>query len=268
MKWFQSVMSGQMRLRLAYPWSFWMSLLAELCIVGSMNWFLWNAVIDSRGGAGFAGYTTWSLVLYTMITSTLRKVQVNSEQFAGMADDIYTGALNKYLVYPIPYFGFRFAMHLGSSLMSLAQGTLALGIFWVATSSGEQALPQLTAIVQFFVLVFLSIGLRFVIQSAIQASAFWFEQIWALLVLFSFLIMLLGGQLIPMSLYPSWAQLILSYTPFPILAALPAEALLGKLAWPDFFWGLSVGVIWTVIFLAFGQFVFRMGVRNYSGIGA
>jgi len=268
MSWFQSVLTGQMRLRLAYPWGFWMSLLAELFIVGAMNWFLWHAVVDARGGVGFEGYTTWSLVLYTMITSTLRKVQMNSDQFAGIADDIYTGSLNKYLVYPIPYFGFRFAMHLGGSLMSLMQSTLALGLFWVVTRSGGEPLPGGTALMQSFVLVFLSISLRFVINSAIQASAFWFDQIWALLVLFSFLIMLLGGQLIPLSLYPDWAQVILSYTPFPILAALPAEALLGKLSWPNFFSGLGVGVVWTLVFLGLGHLVFRMGVRNYSGIGA
>lgn len=237
-------------------------------IVGAMNWFLWNAVVDARAGVGFAGYTTMSLVLYTMITSILRKVQVNSEQFAGIADDIYTGALNKYLVYPIPYFSFRFAMHLGSSLMSLVQSSMALAVFWIFAARSSQPLPGVAAVVQFLALVLVSIALRFVINSAIQASAFWFEQIWALLVLFSFLIALLGGQLIPLSLYPAWAQSILSYTPFPILAALPAEALLGKLLWPDFFWGLGVGVIWSMIFHGVGNLVFRMGVRNYSGIGA
>jgi len=268
MKWFQSVLAGQVRLRLAYPWGFWMSLLAELFIVGAMNWFLWNAVVASRGGVGFEGYTTMTLVLYTMITSILRKVQVNSEQFAGMAEDIYTGALNKYLVYPIPYFGFRFAMHLGSSLISLGQSLMALALFWIFMAQGAQVLPGLGAILQFLVLVLVSIALRFVINSAIQATAFWFEQIWALLVLFSFLIALLGGQLIPLTLYPAWAQTILSYTPFPILAALPAEALLGKLLWGDFFWGLGIGMLWTLLFYAVGLFIFRLGVRNYSGIGA
>lgn len=268
LKWFSSVLSGQVRLRLAYPWGFWGSLLAELFIIGGMNWFLWNAVVDARGGVGFEGYSTITLVLYTMITSILRKVQMNSDQFAGMADDIYTGALNKYLVYPVPYYGFRFATHLGSSLMSFAQSILALALFWFVVAKDSQALPGLTAIVQFVSLVFLSIGLRFVINSVIQITAFWFDQIWALMVLFSFLLALLGGQLIPLSLYPAWAQSILSYTPFPVLAALPAEALLGKLLWADYFWGFGVGIFWAVVFYFIGQVVFRFGIKNYSGIGA
>ncbi|MBC7659482.1 MAG: ABC-2 family transporter protein [Chitinophagaceae bacterium] len=268
MKWFRSVLAGQIHMRLAYPWGFWTSLIAELFIVGSMNWFLWNAIIDSRGGVGFPGFTTWGLVLYTMITTTLRKVQVNSEQFIGIAEDIYTGSLNKYLVYPVPYFGFRFAMHLGSSLMSLLQSGAALGFFWYFAARHAQPLPTVSAITQFLAMVMVSIGLRFVINSAIQATAFWFEQIWALLVLFSFLIALLGGQLIPLSLYPVWAQEILQYTPFPILAALPAEALLGRLSWLQFSVGMGIGCFWSLIFYGLANFVFRAGVRDYSGIGA
>lgn len=267
-QWFRSVITGHMRLALAYPWGFWMSLLAELLIVGSMNWYLWNAVVDSRGGVAFEGYSTWTLVLYTMITSTLRKVQVNAGMFAGIGEDIYTGALNKYLVYPVSYFGFRFAMHLGSSLMSLLQCSLALGLFWMIAASNAQPLPGASELIQFFVLVFISIGLRFVINTAIQASAFWFEQIWALLVLFSFLIMLLGGQLVPLDLYPPWAQDFLSYTPFPILAALPAEALLGKLSWAKFGFGVGIGLMWTVIVYGIARFIFERGVKDYSGIGA
>ncbi|RZA19120.1 MAG: hypothetical protein EOP10_20020 [Proteobacteria bacterium] len=267
-QWFRSVLTGNMRLALAYPLGFWASLLAELIIVGSMNWYLWHAVVDARGGVAFEGYSTWTLVLYTMITSTLRKVQVNSGMFAGIGEDIYSGALNKYLVYPVSYFGFRFAMQLGSAIMSLIQCSLALGLFWFVAASDAQPLPSLTALLQFFILVFVSVGLRFVINTAIQTTAFWFDQIWALLVLFSFLIALLGGQLVPLDLYPVWAQEILKYTPFPMLAALPAEALLGKLTWANFSFGLCVGLIWSVVGLGIAQFIFNRGVRNYSGIGA
>lgn len=266
--WFPTVISGNMRLALAYPWGFWASFLAEMIIIGSLNWYLWNAVVEARGGVGFEGYTAWTLVLYTMITSALRKVQVNQGMFAGIGEDIYSGALNKYLVYPVSYFGFRFAMQLGSSLISFVQCMAALGVFWALAAREVQPLPDLTAIAQFCVLVFISVALRFVISTAIQASAFWFEQIWSLLVLFSFLLALLGGQLIPLTLYPQWAQDILSYTPFPILAALPAEALLGKLSWAKFGFGAGVGILWTFIGLGIAHFVFQKGVKDYSGIGA
>jgi ABC-2 type transport system permease protein len=266
--WFRSVVTGHMRLALAYPLGFWMSLFAELIIVGSMNWYLWHAVVEARGGVAFGGYSTWTLVLYTMITSTLRKVQVNTGMFTGIGEDIYSGALNKYLVYPISYFGFRFAMQLGGSIMSLIQCSLALGLFWFFAASKAQPLPGAAELVQFSVLVFVSIALRFVINTAIQATAFWFEQIWALLVLFSFLIALLGGQLVPLELYPAWAQEILRYTPFPMLSALPAEALLGKLTWGDFGFGLCVGLIWSFLGLVAAHLVFQIGVKDYSGIGA
>lgn len=268
MKWFWQVMSGQMRMRLAYPWGFWISLSLELIVVASINWYLWSAVLASRGGENFPGFTLRTLVLYSMITSILRKVQMNSDQFGGIGDDIYSGSLNKYLVYPVSYFGFRYAMHLGGSLISFCQSFLALLLFWVLFALQDMSLPGLTSLAQFLVLVIFGVTIRFLINACLQTLAFWFEQVWALLVLFGFLIMLLGGQLIPMDLYPPWARDILFYTPFPMLAAWPAEALLGKMSWTRFFQGCGIGCLWIVVFNGMARFTFNRGVRNYSGIGA
>jgi len=255
-------------MRLAYPWSFWITLALELFVVASINWYLWSAVIDSRGGVAFAGFPLTTLVLYSMITSILRRVQMNFDQFGGIGDDIFSGALNKYLVYPVSYFGFRYAMHLGGSWVSFLQSFLALMIFWMSFVWQDNPLPQLAALTQFFVLVFLGVTLRFLINAAIQTLAFWFEQIWALMILLSFLIMLLGGQLIPMDLYPVWAQNILFWSPFPLLAAWPAEALLGRMSWPLFAQACSISCLWILIFLGISHCSFSLGVRNYSGIGA
>ncbi|WP_141734943.1 ABC transporter permease [Oligoflexus tunisiensis] len=268
MRWFLQVMSGQMRMRLAYPWGFWVSLSLELFVVASINWYLWSAVLASRGGADFPGYTLRTLVLYSLITSILRKVQVNSDQFGGLGDDIYSGSLNKYLVYPVSYFGFRYAMHLGGSLVSFCQSFLALLLFWVVFALQDIQLPGMTSLLQFLVLVFLGVSLRFLINAVLQTLAFWFDQVWSLLVLFNFLIQLLGGQLIPMDLYPDWARNLLFYTPFPLLAAWPAEALLGKMSWTGFFQGCGMACLWLVVFNGIARFSFNRGVRNYSGIGA
>ncbi len=268
MRWFYQVMTGQIRKRLAYPWGFWISLGLELFVVSSINWFLWSAIIASRGGESFAGFPLKTLVLYSLTTSILRKVQMGSDQFGGLGDDIYSGALNKYLVYPVSYFGIRYAMHVGGSIVNFFQSFLALMLFWVAFAWQDNPLPQPSALLQFGILASFAVTLRFFINAWIQCMAFWFEQVWALLVMLSFLIMLLGGQLIPLDLYPVWAQDFLSFTPFPILAAWPAEALLGKMTWLEFGRTCLVGVVWTVIFYLCAAFTFSRGVRNYSGIGA
>ncbi|MDQ3231247.1 MAG: ABC-2 family transporter protein [Pseudobdellovibrionaceae bacterium] len=268
MRWFYQVMSGQIRMRLAYPWGFWIGLGLEVFVVASINWYLWSAVLESRGGQAFPGYTLRILVLYSLITSLLRKVQVNTDQFGGIGDDIYSGSLNKYLVYPVSYFGFRYAMHLGGSLVSFVQSSLALLLFWVLFALQDMPLPGASSLIQFLVLVVLGITIRFIMNATLQTMAFWFEQVWSLLILFSFLIMLLGGQLIPLDLYPAWAREVLFYTPFPILAAWPAEALLGKMSWLTFFQVCGVACVWLVVFNVIARFSFARGVRNYSGIGA
>ncbi|HEX2864631.1 MAG TPA: ABC-2 family transporter protein [Deinococcales bacterium] len=54
---------------------------------------------------------------------------------------------------------------------------------------------------------------------------------------------LLGGVLLPLSLYPGWAQAILRWLPFQAVAYTPAAIYLGKL---DLISGLAVQAAWAV----------------------
>ncbi len=268
MNWFRQVFTGQIRLKLAYPWGFWSSFILELFVVTSINWFLWDAVLRSSGQSQIGGYGLRTLVLYAMITSILRKTQLSVEPWSGISDDIYTGSLNKYLVYPISYLSFRYAMQLGASLINLLQSSLALALFWGLWGLQDQPAPSLLGLFQFFVLCFWAVTLRFLVNALIQTFAFWVDQVWSLMVLVGFLIQILGGQLIPMALYPGWAVEILRLTPFPLFAAWPTEALLGRLSMNDFMQNLGVSLVWTLVFWLLFRLSFQRGVRNYSGVGA
>ena len=58
--------------------------------------------------------------------------------------------------------------------------------------------------------------------------AFWADNVWSLNVMLRFTSELLGGMMLPLSLFPQWAQDVLVWTPFPYLFYVPVMTLLGR----------------------------------------
>ncbi|TWW08287.1 hypothetical protein E3A20_25830 [Planctomyces bekefii] len=97
--------------------------------------------------------------------------------------------------------------------------------------------------------------------------AFWAENVWSLNVMLMFAIRLLGGALLPLTLFPSWAQEYLSYTPFPYLVSFPIRALMGQVSADEWMGGMGILAMWTVFTVALGALIWRRGQLRYTGVG-
>jgi ABC-2 type transport system permease protein len=61
----------------------------------------------------------------------------------------------------------------------------------------------------------------------LQLVAFWADNCWSLLVAHRIVASLLGGLLLPLSLFPRWSQPALDALPFRYMFAFPVDVLLG-----------------------------------------
>jgi ABC-2 type transport system permease protein len=91
-----------------------------------------------------------------------------------------------------------------------------------------------------------------------RASAL--EQFWFLFYLF------LSGLVAPLNVFPPLLRQIVLWTPFPYLIYFPASLLVDLPV--DLARGLVVMAIWIAIFLATYRWLWRRGLRQYSGMGA
>lgn len=150
--------------------------------------------------------------------------------------------------------GARFPILVGLVLLFFALYPQA---FWVPS------LPDVLWAIAATVVAFV---LRFLIQYTFALFAFWverataIEQVWFLLYLF------LSGTVAPLTLFPEKLRAIVELTPFPYLIYFPASLLVGfETNIPRSF---TVMAVWLVAFAILNRWLWRQGLKHYSGMGA
>ena len=77
-----------------------------------------------------------------------------------------------------------------------------------------------------------------------------------------------AGQIAPLALLPGPLQTIALALPFGYILGVPAEILRGGVTIPTALQLMAGQVVWVVIFYFAFQRVWRVGVRQYSAVGA
>ncbi|MBI4616226.1 MAG: ABC-2 family transporter protein [Planctomycetes bacterium] len=259
--------SVEARKRLTYRADFWVNALAGFAAQLGIAYFLVDALFDGSGSASIGGFSRDGMLLYYVSVVFLGKLVRSTEMEHTIAQDIYEGGLTRYLLYPAPYLVFKYAQQLGA-LAPLAVQIVLFGA-WVPFALG---LPDGLAVGPGEVAMCaaaLALGnlLQFLLIWPIQTVAFWADNVWSLMVAYRILSALLGGMLVPLSLFPDPARRVLDLLPFRYLFAFPVDALLGRLTPLEWLSGMAVGLAWCAGSWALGRAVWRRGDRQYTGVG-
>lgn len=96
----------------------------------------------------------------------------------------------------------------------------------------------------------------------LTTTAFWFVQIWGLLMLFDSVYQ--AGRW-PVTIYPTWLRLGLTFiVPVTFAVTIPAQALTGRLNWPTLLLSLAL----TGLFLTVSRWFWKVGLKRYAGASA
>lgn len=264
---FLHVAAQEVRRTLTFRFDFWFQATLTFLAEWALAWFLWRGVFDASGAAQVGGFTFEQAVRYTLLVALVGKLIRGSFLDAGIASEIYDGSLSRYLVYPVSTYGFKYAQHVGTLLPALLQ-LLLFGLVW-RLAEGPAALSGMTAGGALKAVVSVALGnvLLFALAWPIQGVAFWAENVWSLMVALRFVGGLLGGMLLPLSLFPPGLGALLTWLPFRYLFAFPVEVLTGTVDTRGWLLGLLVLAAWTVVFRWLGAWVWRRGERVYAGAG-
>jgi ABC-2 type transport system permease protein len=264
---FLRIASTEARRKMSYRADFWIQAFVVFAVEAGIYWFLWHAVFRESGRVELGGFRLEGIILYSLAVTLLARLIRGPEFDAAVMDDIYEGGLNRYIVYPTPYFGFKYAQHLGGSLPVLVQLALfgASFPFLLGLDPAAAVTPGSAAMALASILV--ANLLYFLMGFAIQGVAFWAENVWSLRVTQRFATAILGGVLLPLTLFPEWAQTALAALPFPYLFWVPVTTLLGRVEPAAWLGNLAVALVWCGAFALLGRAVFRRGYLQYTGIG-
>jgi ABC-2 type transport system permease protein len=264
---FTHVLSIQARKVMSYRADFWTNAVVTFFVEMAIAWFLWTAIFRETGRATIGGFTEDGMIVYYLAAILLGKLARGSEQDINVATDIYEGALTKYLLYPSSYFGFKYAEFLGTALPALVEFALfgAAALLLLDVPPDVHVTPASALMAAGAVAV--ANLLYFVLIFPMQEVAFWADNVWTLNVMFRFASQMLGGFLLPLSLFPDWSQPGLAVLPFRFLYYFPAMTLIGRVSFAEWAAGMALALGWCAAVGGVSYVVWRRGTRQYTGVG-
>jgi ABC-2 type transport system permease protein len=114
----------------------------------------------------------------------------------------------------------------------------------------------------------LGFAINFLFGAALTCVAFWTTRVYALMEFYMAVIVLFGGQFVPLDLMPPVIQSIARYLPFQLLKYFPIQLALGRLTPDVIVRDFAMGLVWLVVAAVIFQWVWRVGVKRFSAVGA
>ena len=179
--------------------------------------------------------------------------------------EVVEGRLSFRLLQPIDPVWHHVARHLAEKITRLPLILVFCILFFVLYPQATW-LPKLTNIFFCAMAIALAFTLRFAIQYTFAMLAFWTERASAIQQFWYLFYIFLSGTIAPLEVFPPTVRQIVEYTPFPYMMHFPAAILTGL----DVNIALSIGITigWTILFLFLNRWLWRKGLKQYSGMGA
>lgn len=233
--------------------------------------FLWAAVFSALDAAGrpaeVAGFSYREMIAYYLLTMVARAFSSMPGLASGIARDIRSGAVNKYLIQPVDMLHCLLLHRIAHKMVyySVALGPFAL-VFLLCRGffPGWPDAATLCAFAASLVMAFL---LGFFLESALGMIGFWFLEVSSLLFVYMLFAFFFSGHMFPIDMLPDGIATIVRLLPLQYLAYFPAAVFLGKVSGPELWQALAVEAAWIVFFAVAGRIAFVRGVRRYGGYG-
>lgn len=194
----------------------------------------------------------WYIAFNEWVLISLPDIQYDMEE------DLRSGRLAYLLPRPISYLGTKFAEAAGTLCVNLVVlGAVTFVFTWLMV--GSVSFHWASFIWAIF-LGFLAGLLGILFQMVIGLSAFWVQEVSPFNWIWEKFLFLLGGLILPLTVYPEWLQTIAHFTPFPAIlgerSALVFDFSFGNIAYVTgslLSWG-AIGIICLAL-------LYRRGLR-------
>lgn len=110
--------------------------------------------------------------------------------------------------------------------------------------------------------------IRFLSQFAIGTLSFWITQSLALNEMFYAGLLMLGGVIAPLELFPDLVRQWTIYLPFRYMLSLPVEILLGRLDPHQLAQALVLQAVWLLLWFTAYRLLWKAGLKRYGAVGA
>lgn len=220
---------------------------------------LWRVVYAGTPGGIIEGFELRDMIWYLVITESIIYAR---PRLAGRVDtEVKSGSLAYTLSRPYSYVLFHYAQTLGEAAARGIAGFAVAGLVVTATVGPPSF--HLANLAVFLLALFLAATIDFFLAFSVGLLAFWVEETGPFALLYDRLLMLLGGMMLPLEIFPRLLRDVAGWLPLSMIIYAPARLLVGRqplAAGPVILaqlgWLLGAGLLCMA--------VFRAGIRRVN----
>lgn len=249
---------------LEYRVSFFLSMLSAVFPI-IIQTTMWNYLYRHSDAAAVFGYQQGEILLYTLLATIVS--QLVSTGFEGeMNSDIKMGGLNKYLVRPVGYKGYRFFRFIGQKIPRVMVVAPVMAVilgmaFWqeMPVSAGR--------VLAFLVSLGLGLILNFSIFYCIGLLGFWLTDVDKLFGTISIVLTVVSGGVFPLDIFGGVVETLVNLLPFGYTTQFPVNIVNGRFGWERMGVGFFFQIGWIFVFVCLGKYMWWHGVKRYAAVG-
>jgi ABC-2 type transport system permease protein len=222
---------------------------------------LWQVVYSSSEPL-IAGFTLPMMIWYLVMTESI--VTSPKRIIEEIGDEIQSGDIAQNLNKPYNYVLFKYASTMGKTTLTFFMTFLVGGIVTYLMVGGiDFSLKSLPFII---LLVVVALTLNFAMMAFLGIMALWLEDAKAIHFIYTKLVFVLGGMLIPLDIFPVWLQGISKALPFSFIAYHPAR-LFVNFSFTGFLEVFFYQLIWLGLIAIMISVVYAICIRRFSANG-
>jgi ABC-2 type transport system permease protein len=263
---FKAVFLMEMRNILAYRFSFLINFFGTTIGQLGLSYFLWSSIFYGNKNTIIGGMSFQMMILYSFLAPMTLKT-VNGMQSLNINQDIYDGGLNKYIIYPLSYFQFKWIQQITHVFSHLFQLFVGLAIFALFIGMPPEYKFHSLNFLCFSINLFIASTLFFAMEAIMEMTAFWADNVWSLSVLLRFIINLLSGAWLSLTLFPQWSQELFYYLPFKGMVYSPVRILMGSMDYGEWIQSQVMMIVWLCLISLVTKKVWQRGNLRYTGVG-
>src|SRR3954469_20746938 len=229
--------------------------------------FLWFAVFEARGQRPVGGYNYEDFVAYYLLTMVARAFSSMPGLSSGIAAQIRSGEIKKFLIQPVDLIGFLLLGRVAHKLAYYTVAILPFALVFFLCRDYFPGWPTPTAFAAGCLSLVLGFLLGFFLEASMGLVGFWWLEVSSLLFVYMLFSFFLSGHMFPLDMLPEPWHTFVEMTPLMYLAYFPAAVFLGKIHGWDLAIGLLMQVEWLVLFMVLSRVLYDRGTRRYSAYG-
>ncbi len=221
---------------------------------------LWSVTYKVTGQSIIAGFSVVQMLWYLVLTEAITFGQVRAA--AAMDDDVKSGQIAYTLSRPYNFILYHYATYIGETLVRIPANIVLGGVVAALTVGVLHVRPEAALLGGLALL--LGTTLHFLASACIGLMAFWFEETQSFYLLYSRVVLLLGGVVLPLDLMPGAVRRVAAALPTRLMIYEPARIVAGGMGISDVAPVFAQQALWILLLGCAASLIYRQGVKRAS----